>query len=270
MQHTRVRHQQGRRGGIQESETQEGKYLYCIIRCAEPRQFTSLGIGERGDVVHTTHYKDLAVVASDSPVVQYESRRRNMMAHTKVLEEAMEEFTILPIRFGTVAPQPEAVTEKLLKPRYDELAQLLDEMEGRIELGLKAFWYEEAIFNEIVEENPPISRLRDSLVGRTPEETYYERIQLGEMIEQAMSEKREEDAEKILARLASLARETQTNDIITDRMVLNAAFLVDEEREPEFDQAVQALDAEMEHRMMFKYVGSVPPYNFVNITVYWD
>ncbi len=255
---------------MHEPETPIGKYLYCTIRCSEPRQFSSLGIGERGDVVHTVHYDDLAVVASDSPVVQYESRRRNMMAHTKVLEEAMEEFTILPIRFGTVAPTPEAVTEKLLKPRYDELVQLLDDMEGRVELGLKAFWYEEVIFNEVVEENPPISRLRDSLVGRTPEETYYERIQLGEMIEEAMTKKREEDADKILSHLAPLAQQTQTNEIITDRMVLNAAFLVDEGREPEFDEVVQTLDDEMEQRMMFKYVGSVPPYNFVNITVYWN
>lgn len=271
MQHaSRVRQQPGRRSHVHEPETPTGKYLYCIIRCPEPRQFSSLGIGERGDVVHTVHFKDLAVVASDSPVIQYESRRRNMMAHTKVLEEAMEEFTILPIRFGTVAPTPAAITGKLLEPRYAELVQLLDDMDGRAELGLKAFWYEEVIFNEIVEENPSISRLRDGLVGRTPEETYYERIQLGEMIEQAMAQKRDEDADMILTRLAPLARQTRTNDVITDRMVLNAAFLVDGEREPEFDQAVQTLDDDMEQRMMFKYVGSVPPYNFVNITVYWN
>lgn len=255
---------------MSESETPMGKYLYCIIRCSEPRRFTNLGIGERGDVVHTVHYKDLAVVASDSPVIRYESRRRNMMAHTVVLEEAMEEFTILPIRFGTVSPGTEAIAEKLLKPRYDEFIRLLGDMEGRVELGLKAFWYEEVIFNEVVEENPTIKRLRDSLVGRTPEETYYERIRLGEMIETAMDRKRDEDAGEILARLEPLAEQVQTNDVITDRMVLNAAFLVHQNREPTFDQAIQELDEEMGQRLMFKYVGSVPPYNFVNITVHWN
>jgi hypothetical protein len=212
----------------------------------------------------------LAAVVSDSPVIEYDSSRRNMMAHTLVLEEVMREFTILPVRFGTVAPGVEAIQEKVLKRRYGELNGLLNEMEGRVELGLKAFWYEEVIFHEVVEENPAIRSLRDSLMGRTAEETYYDRIRLGEMVEAAMAKKRDEDAEKILARLRPLVYQTRANKVITDRMVVNAAFLVEEGRGLEFDQAIQQLDAEMGRRLIFKYVGPVPPYNFVNIVVHWE
>jgi hypothetical protein len=227
-------------------------------------------MGERGDVVHTVHFRDLAAVVSDSPVVEYERSRRNLMAHTLVLEEVMREFTLLPVRFGTVAPSAEAIQEKVLKRRYGELQGLFQEMEGRVELGLKAFWYEEAIFREIVEETPPIRSLRDKLRGRPPEETHFDRIRLGEMVDEAMGKKRDADAEKILARLSSLVYKTQVNRVITDRMVLNAAFLVNRDREAEFDQAVQQLDAEMGHRMIFKYVGLAPPYNFVNILLRWE
>lgn len=253
-----------------EPETPMGQYLYCIIRSEDPRQFVTRGIGERGDTVRTVHYNDLAAVVSASPVVEYERTRRNMMAHTVVLEEVMQEFTILPVRFGTIAPSTEALQDQVLKRRYAELDNLLREMEGRIELGVKAFWYEEAIFRQIVEETPAIRSLRDSLTGRSPEETYYDRIRLGEMVEAAMGKKREEDAEKLLARLRPLAYKTRVNKTITDRMVLNAAFLLDRNREPEFDQAVQGLDAEMGQRLMLKYVGPVPAYNFVNIVVHWD
>ncbi len=253
-----------------ESETPEGKYMYCIIRCSEPRQLTTLGIGEQGDIVHTVHFEDLAAVVSNSPVVEYDSSRRNMMAHTLVLEEAMQDFTILPVRFGTVAPSVEAVQERLLKRRFGEFHGLLQEMEGRVELGLKAFWYEDVIFNEIVEESPPIRRLRDSLMGRPSEETYYERIRLGEMIEAAMWKKRDEDAEKLLTPLRPLVYKTRANKVIMDRMVLNAAFLVEEARQAEFDAMVERLDQEMGKRLIFKYVGPVPPYNFVNIVVHWD
>jgi hypothetical protein len=253
-----------------EPETPMGKYMYCIICSPDPRRFTTLGIGERGDVVHTLHFEDLAAVVSDSPVVEYDSSRRNMMAHTLVLEEVMQEFTILPVRFGTVGPSVEAIQEKLLKRRFGEFHGLLREMEGRVELGLKAFWYEDVIFQEIVEENPPIRRLRDSLTGRPSEETYYERIRLGEMIEAAMWKKRDKDAEKILTSLRPLVRETRANKVIMDRMVLNAAFLVDEARQVEFDAAVERLDEEVRKRLIFKYVGPVPPYNFVNIVVTWE
>jgi hypothetical protein len=251
-------------------ETPMGQYLYCIIRCSGPRQFTNRGIGERGDVVHTVHFMTLAAVVSESPIVEYENSRRNMMAHTLVLEDVMRDFTILPIRFGTVATNTEAIQEQVLKRRYGELNGLITEMEGRVELGLKAIWYEEVIFREIVEENQAIRRLRDSLIGRTSEETYYDRIRLGEMIEAAMNKKRDEEAERILDCLRPLVYKTRANKVITDRMVLNAAFLLDRDREAKFDQTVQQLDAEMGKRLMFKYVGPVPPYNFVNVVVHWD
>jgi hypothetical protein len=212
----------------------------------------------------------LAAVVSESPVVEYDSSRRNMMAHTVVLEEVMREFTVLPVRFGTVAPRSEAVEEQVLKRRYGELNGLIEEMEGRVELGLKAIWYEEAIFRDVVEENQAIRRLRDSLTGRTAEETYYDRIRLGEMVEAGMDKKRDEEAERILERLRPLVYKTRANKVITDRMVLNAAFLVDKDHEAEFDQVVQQLDAELGKRLMFKYVGPVPPYNFVNVVVHWD
>jgi hypothetical protein len=253
-----------------ETKDETGKYIYCIIRSAEPRQFSTLGIGERGDIVHTVHFGSLAAVVSDSPVIEYDSSRRNMMAHTLVLEEVMQDFTILPVRFCTIAPNAQAIEDQVLKRRFGELNGTLNEMEGRVEMGLKAFWYEGMIFEEIVKENPPIQRLRDKLLGRPSEETYYERIRLGEMIESSMWKKRDEDAEKILAHLRPLACKTLANKVLTDRMVLNAAFLIEQQREPEFDRAVQQLDADMGSRLMFKYVGPVPPYNFVNIVVHWD
>src|SRR5918911_328153 len=125
---------------MHEQEVRMGKYFYCIIRSPEPRDLVTRGIGERGDKVYTVHYKDLAAVVSDSPAAEYDNSRRNMMSHTAVLEEVMGEDTILPVRFGIVAPDENAIREQLLKRRYNELDQLLHRMDGRVELGLKTFW----------------------------------------------------------------------------------------------------------------------------------
>jgi hypothetical protein len=53
-------------------------------------------------------------------------------------------------------------------------------------------------------------------------------------------------------------------------MILNAAFLVEKAREPEFDAAIQALDAEMNNLMTFKYIGPLPPFNFVDLVISWS
>jgi len=250
-------------------KTINSKYLYAIIKCREPREFKARGIGERGDVVHTIAHKGLAAVVSDSPVMEYDQSRRNMMAHTAVLEELMEEFTLLPVRFNTVAPEAGAIEERLLVLRYDEFMQLLGQIERRIELGIKAFWHDGMIFGEVLRDNDSIRKMRDALEGRSVEGSYYERIQLGEKIEKAMTKKRLEDEEIILSRIRPHVHKSRSNKTIGDRMVLNGAFLVDAAKESDFDEAVQSLDQDFGDRLMFKYVGPVPPYNFVNIVVNW-
>jgi hypothetical protein len=250
-----------------------GKYLYCIIPCSENRTFDVNVIGNGGGVVHTVPHNGLATVVSESPVTQYESTRQNMVAHEKVLETVMKEFTLLPVRFGTVADSTSTVQDiqKLLRSRFEEFEKLLRDMEGKVELGLKAFWRDEkTIFEEIVAENTDIRRLRDSLSGKPPEATHFDRIRLGEMVKEALNRKRLKEAAKILLSLRQLAHRVRENETMGDRMVVNAAFLVDMSKEPEFDQAVNEMEERFGKRTGFKYIGPVPPYNFVNIVVNWE
>lgn len=251
-------------------ENEATQYLYCIVRSRDPRTFETLGIGERGDVVRTINFEDLAVVASDSPLERYDNTRRNMMAHMRILDEVMADYTVLPIRFDSVAPSPAAVRDQLLKARYDELSAMLDAMEGRCEMGLKAFWYEDVVFQEIVQDNPTIRRMRDGLTGRALEETYYDRIRLGELVESELKGRRACDQDNIVNRLRPLAEKTLIHPPIADHMVVNAAFLIKRANESEFDAMVRALDAELGQRLLIKSVGPVAPYNFVNVNLRWE
>ena len=48
-------------------------------------------------------------------------------------------------------------------------------------------------------------------------------------------------------------------------MIVNGAFLVDRAKTDDLDRLVEAMDAEGAERLLFKLVGPVPPYNFVNL-----
>jgi hypothetical protein len=216
------------------------------------------------------HGRDLAAVVSETPDIEYRRDRFNMTVHMLVLEEVMREHAILPVRFGTVAPSESIIVEKLLNGRGPELNALMEEIEGRVEMGLKAFWRDDVVYREIVEEDPQIRRLRDQLAHRSPEESYYDRVRLGTMVEAALIRKRAADAEEIMARLQPLAHKAKVNTAMADSMVINAAFLVDRRRETEFDRAVREIDEALGSRQTLKYVGPTPPYNFVDIAVNWD
>jgi hypothetical protein len=185
----------------------------------------------------------------------------------------MKESTILPVRFGTVADTgaPLDQIQRLLERRHEEFDRLLREVEGAVELGIRVFWRDEkAIFQEIVTENREIARLRDSLKGKPPQAVRYESMRLGEAVKEALNRKREHEGASILEPLGRIARKTVRNATLMDRMVLSAAFLVDKERQGDFDRAMKELDQQMEGRAVFKYVGPVPPYNFVNIAINWQ
>lgn len=251
-----------------------GKYLYCIIRCAEERTFDGAApIGGVAGAVYTIPHDGLALVVSDSPATEYETTRAHMMAHERVLESVMREYTLLPVRFGTVADPSYSIEDmsKLLRSRAQEFHELLADMEGKIELGLKALWQDEkAVFQEVLAESQAIRRLRDYLLGQPAQAVRYEGIRLGQMVKEALELKRKKEATNILTHLRPLAQRVRENGVAGDRMVLNAAFLVDKAREGEFDNSVKQLEHGVGQRLVLKYVGPVPPYNFVNIVVNWE
>jgi len=243
----------------------EGKYIYCIIKSYQSQSFGPLGIGERGDELYTVCFKDIAAVVSNSPIKKYPVARDNLIPHERAIEEVMKAYTVLPVRFCTITEDEEKV-KKILEREYDEFLDLLKNMEGKKELGLKAI-FKEDIYNHILEKHKEIKTLKEKLKGLPSDKIYFERMEIGRMVETALEKEKESHKEDILNNLSSLAIETKTNNIYGERMIINAAFLVEKDKELEFDQKVQELDAKYGDVVKFKYVGTLPPFNFVNLVI---
>lgn len=243
-------------------------YFYGVIRGLgqEEPVFQAAPIGGGEGPVRAVRCLDMAAVVSDSPQERYDIGREHTIPHQLVLEEVMQRYELLPARFGIVAGGEEALRRKL-SARVGEFRELFGYLAGRCELGLKVFWRRERLFAEVLQEDARILRIRDTLAQRRSEETHFERIHLGEMVATAMARKREAEAARVLAALEPLAVETKTNPLHSDLMVLTAAFLVQQQRVPEFDAAVDALADRQVERLLLKYVGPVPPYNFVSVTL---
>ena len=89
-------------------------------------------------------------------------------------------------------------------------------------------------------------------------------MQYGRAIDTALQGRSERYVGEILERLRDVAVASRINKPIGDRMIMNAAFLVSRDQEAAFDAKVKSIAAEHE-RLVFKYTGPWPPYNFVNI-----
>lgn len=246
-------------------------YLYGVCPAPGPHvESLTTTLGGVNQPVQLIEESDLVMVwsALEEDIPTLRASRKNLMAHQKVLEEILKTHTLLPLRFGTIAENEDQV-RRLLARNQEAMQQQLQRVEGKFEMGLKAIWKDmQVIFQELVADNQTIQKRKQQ--AQKGGLSHDQQIELGKQVEQALQNKRELEAQALLQRLQPLALEYSQQDPIGDSMCLNAAFLIDRAHEAAFDERVQQIGDDYENRMDFKYVGPLPPYNFVTLDLQWE
>lgn len=240
---------------------QEGRYVYGIIQSNEPVTFGKMGIGGAGEMVYAVTHGDISAVVSRTGVFIFDPTRENALAHEHVIETVMRTHTIIPMSFGTVFRTDDDIRE-VLRSIYPSVKDVLKQMAGKVEFGLKVTWDRD---HELRRDHEEIHRFHQEITRKHLQSTYFARMQLGRMIEKALTERSGEYLREIYEGLRAICVASRDNKPIGDKMIMNAAFLIEREREAEFDAAVNRIAKKFGDRLNFKYTGPWPPYNFVNI-----
>ncbi|MGH9253980.1 MAG: GvpL/GvpF family gas vesicle protein [Vicinamibacterales bacterium] len=239
-----------------------GRYVYCIIRTGRPLKFGAVGMAGQWPDVYTVNYRDMAAVVSDVPVVPLDSTRENVFAHERVNELVMRDHTVIPMSFGTIFKTREDILE-LLRSAYDAFSDMLNKMRDKLEFGLKVLWDRDDIVRIIEADDEDIHRLKHEISSQKGS-TYFARMQYGRLIDSALQQRSERYVAEFLQRLRNVSVASRINRAIGDKMIMNAAFLVQRDQEPQFDRRIKEIASQFD-RLTFKYTGPWPPYNFVNI-----
>jgi len=239
-----------------------GRYVYCIIRASQPLKFGAIGMDEQWSEVYTINFKDMAAVVSDIPLAPLDSTRENVLAHERVNETVMRDNTVIPMSFGTIFKTREDIVE-LLRSAYDAFADVLSKMQDKLEFGLKVLWDRDEIVRAIEQEDEDIHRLKSEISSQKGS-TYFARMQYGRLIDGALQQRSERYVAEFLQRLRDVSVASRVNRAIGDKMIMNAAFLVQRDQEPAFDRRIKEIASSFD-KLTFKYTGPWPPYNFVNI-----
>jgi gas vesicle protein GvpL/GvpF len=209
---------------------------------------------------------DIAAIVSEAPAgAEMRVGRDELTAHAAVLESALKKGPVLPMRFGMVMANAESVRDDLLDRYHDELARQLEELEGKAELRLRAMYEEGALMAEVVQARPDIGNRSEVLRDRPPEASYYERIELGQLVAEAIDRIRAQDTAAVMDVLEPLAVATDLGSPDHEHLALQASFLVETAQMAAFDEAVDDLGRKNAGRVRFKYTGPLPPYSFVEL-----
>jgi len=243
-------------------------YVYGLTREAQDLAFAATPVADPAGAVVGLACGDVTALVSAIEADEVLPVRRNMMAHTKVLEEAIGRMTVLPMQFGMIADNAEAL-RGLVDGARGAIHQSLDDLEGHVEAGVKLVWDEEVMFAEVAAAHPALRATSSALTRKSEAETYYERIELGRKVDAAISEKRIAEAAAFHDLIAPLATRMTLRDTETDTTVTHLAALVERARLADFEAALERYGAENEGRLTVKLVVPVPAYNFVALKLDW-
>ena len=245
-------------GGV----TTAAAYCYGVMAADAARARRGAGLGDAP--VQPVKHGELAALTSPVSSKKVRARRADLLRHFDVVGSAFEHGMVLPLRFGIVFDDEDSLVREFLRPRHDELVDLLRELRDRVELRVTAHYREGAILGEVVRENPRVARLREETRGaRGPHPLL---IELGELVAAELRARTDADARAILDRLRRLAVDVEVGDEPIEHQVLRASFLVERKHVPAFDKTMDELAADQAGRIDFKYVGPLPPHSFVSLT----
>lgn len=246
------------------------RYLYAITRHLDPGSLTDTsGLG--GDRLDVVEHRDLTAVVSDVGLDEYgeQGLRRNLERLDWLEETARTHDTVVkavsalgptaPLRLATICLDDDAVRRRM-EEWYADIEQVLDRIEGRLELSVKVFAPpppEHAASGQAVPDEAAVGgaeylrRKKAATEARLAAEAVS--VQASESIHQALAEV------SVAGRRLPAQDPRLTGHVGT--MLLNGAYLVERDEVPVFERTVKEL-AEQIPDVIVDIGGPWPPYSF--------
>jgi hypothetical protein len=240
-----------------------GKYLY---------GFTDGGFKLAGELqglasapVHAIRFKDIAAIVSDHPVEKLSLLRRNLEPHHRVVREISNQTTFIPATFGHISDTAEQIQE-VLRDNHAGIREELERLAGKAEMGVKLLWDVDNIFDFFVSFDRELRNRRDRVFGKS-RPSLEEKIELGAFFDKRLKQERDRLSNQIVTALSPVTCEFRVNPPAEEKMVLNAAFLIERAREKEFEEALYRAAGLFDSNFALDYSGPWPPYSFIRLTL---
>lgn len=260
-------------------------WAYCIVADPNAAPLGAPGV-EREREVELVAEGELVALVSAVPLSEYSDERlrehlndiewveRVARAHERVLDQTLEEATILPLRLCTLYRDQEGV-RRMLREQQRLLLDELSELEGRREWGAKVFVDQDrlaATLAEVSEAQAPDREAAEAGRGRSAGAAYMAALGRARQASDHLQEFGDSVVQEIHAQLEAVADKARANPLQrpelhgrNEHMLLNGAYLVSREHEQELAQMADSLRERWSASgFQLELTGPWPPYNFVS------
>jgi len=252
--------------GRQSPQHPTGAYVYGIFPADIKLARDLAGVGDppgelrivRGDGL-------LAALVSTVRLDQLLGSPDDLTAHQQILDACAAGAPVLPVRFGAVLTDDQAVVAELLAPNHHEFAAALRELEDTAQFVVKGRYDERLVLAEVLADYREAAELQERIKDADPDATSDLRIRLSEIIGDGVAARRQADTWSLGERMEGHCAASVVREPRHELDAVNVAFLLRLGQEKELRDVIDDLTGDWQGRVELRVLGPMAAYDFVGI-----
>lgn len=262
-----------------------GFWVYCICMlpqgCDKLRICAQEGI-QKGTKLHFLPFMDIDVSVSDIDLNEFDEiilknklkndprwTKESVELHHNTITKIWNNGIIIPMKFGTIFKTKENI-EAMLKERYQEFINLLNQLKNKQEWGIKIYLDNERFIRNLKNKDDELKQLERRKITVPEGMKWYLDKKIDEILYKKIDNGKEEYLVNIIEKFKQYAEKIVINDNsdlgFNDQnrdMILNSACLIDIKQADTFQKYLEKLFKEyFENGFSAEITGPWPPYNF--------
>jgi len=237
-------------------------YLYGIVDVYEPVEYFDFDNGRRIEILpHLNMGAAISTVSSG----ELQRNEENLLAHNGILMELANNYTVLPVQFGTVLKSRKAVMD-LMSRHGDQFSASLKRLKGKVEMGVKVLWKGPELNErkcEDVKSKINLTEDKNTAQGKNFLMTRY----LAQKEELHLEQRAAALGAGVNKAIAVVAEDSHHRIRPQGNLLLNGAYLLPVNNIVFFKDNVMEVKNVYSH-LKFLISGPWPPYNFVRINCF--
>lgn len=255
--------QSPQRGSGHEPAPADASYVYGIFTADIKLNADLAGVGDPPGELRIVRGDSLAALVSTVHLDRPLGTPDDLRAHQQILDACAAEVPVLPIRFGAVLSDDDAVATELLQANHDDFAAALRELEGTVQYAVKGRYDEGTVLGKVLADNRQAAQLREQIRDADPDATRELRIQLGEIVGKCIAAFREADTRVLGKRMEGRCVASAVREPSHELDAVNVAFLLESGRDRELRDVIDGLAREWQGRVELRLLGPMAAYDFV-------
>ena len=213
-------------------------------------------------------FEEIVAVAGEIHKASLVANNENAIEYAGVIEALAQQFTLLPVRFGSSMAADDSIRQ-MIERNYSDIQQNLQKVENKYEFGLKIFCDSEKMTAELQAKSVAETKtpgVPDPLIKNSVSRDWVNRKLKEHRLEELLLSYVDSVISEITEHLLQFNAVSKFKKMASPANIIDAVFLLGKDKKEALIHTISELQRK-HASLTFVLTGPWPPYSFVDFTV---